>query len=193
MLKQLINIWRSNNGTVLFAFGVVAAIFMSFLWRFDMIPDIGPALRASTMMIGSRQTKYVPTIVVVSITADDYPDADVMMQIFSAPDLASESTTPVETRNTTLKGGLSEFVILDLLRGTFAGFAFIDSNGNGQIDLADDGSPAEPMGYVTAKSHDESKSLGNGVFEVTGEPTFVKIHLLKPALPSSRSREDIKK
>jgi uncharacterized protein (DUF2141 family) len=193
MLKQLIKIWRSNNGTILFAFGVVAAIFMSILWRFDMIPDIGPALRASTMIIGARQTKHVPSIVVVSITSANYPDADVIMQIFSAPDLASESTTPFETRTTTLRDGLAEFVILDLPRGTFAGFAFIDANGNGQIDLAEDGSPAEPMGYATAKQQDESKALGNGVFEVTGEPAFVKIHLLKPTAPSSRSRENIKK
>ncbi len=193
MLKQLINIWRNNNGTVLFVCGITVVAVMSVLWRFDMIPEIGPSLRASPMLVGSRANP-LPNIVVVSITSEDSPNAEVLMQIFSPPDIGSEALSPLESHTTTLQDGLSEFLITGLSRGTFAGLAFVDTNSNGQIDLAEDGSPAEPFGFAKVKPRDESKSFANGVFEVTGDPTFVKIHLLKPKspLPLPRSSEGVK-
>jgi uncharacterized protein (DUF2141 family) len=189
MLKQIINIWRNNNGTFLFVCGLAVVSIMSVLWRFDMIPEIGPSLRASPMMIGGRTTA-VPTILVVSITSEDAPDAEVLMQIFSAIGIGSELTSPLESRTTTLQDGLSEFVITGLSRGTYAGLAFEDTNGNGQVDLAEDGSPTEPFGLVKVRSQDESKSLSNGAFEVLGEPVFLKIHLLRPksVSPSRQSQ-----
>ncbi len=192
MLKQIINIWRNNNGSTLFVCGLLVVFFMSVLWRFDMIPDIGQSLRASPMMIGSRVTS-MPTIVVVSITSDDYKSSDVQMQIFSAPEMVSESLAPLESRTTTMRDGLSEFLIMGLARGTYAGIAYVDVNSNGQIDLADDGSPAEPCGFAKASPHGETQALG--VFEVSGDPTFVKIHLLKPKFPiaASGSTEESKK
>ena len=139
------------------------------------------------MLIGSRATP-LPSILVVSITTDDSPNAEVLMQIYSATDIGSESLSPLESHTSTLHDGLSEFVITGLPRGTFAGLAYVDINNNGQIDLAEDGSPAEPFGFAKFKERDEAKSLANGVFEVGGEPTFVKIHLLKPKSPVTPAR-----
>ncbi|MDX1928034.1 MAG: DUF2141 domain-containing protein [Pirellulaceae bacterium] len=187
MLKQIINIWRNNNGSFLFACGLTVVLVMSVLWRFDMIPDLGQSLRASPMMIGGRVTS-MPTVVVVSITSEDTATADVHMQVFASPEMINESLSPIETRVTTMKNGLSEFLIMGLARGAYAGIAYVDLNGNGQIDLADDGMPAEPFGFAKVTSPEDSQTLANGVFEVTGDPTFVKIHLKKPRFPVTSSR-----
>lgn len=189
MLKQIVDIWRNNYGSLLSGCGLAVVIVMSVLWRFDMIPDIGQSLRASPMMIGPRVAS-LPNIVVVSIMSDDLQDAEVLMQVYSAPGLPSDTLAPLESRATVMQSGLSEFLITGLARGTYAGLAYVDTNSNGQVDLAQDGSPAEPFGMVKMKTYDESKSLPDGVFEVSGEPTFVKIHLLKPKSPvPSRSSE----
>jgi uncharacterized protein (DUF2141 family) len=192
MLTKIINIWQNNYGTFLFACGIGVVIAMSVLWRLDLIPEIGPSLRASPMMLGGRATPP-PNIVVVSITSEDSPDAEVLLQIFSAYDFGGESMSPLETRHIVMHHGLSEFLITGLVRGAYAGLAFVDTNNNGELDLASDGSPVEPFGFARAITNDESKSLANGVFEVSGEPAFVKIHLLKPKSPvSSRPIEGAK-
>ncbi len=188
MLKQIIHIWRNNNGTILFACGAAVVAVMSMLWRFDMIPDIGQSLRASPMLIAGRVTS-LPNIVVVSITSDDFPDAEVHMQVFAAPDMVSEFSSPVESRTTTLHNGLSEYLLMGLARGTYGGIAYIDSNANGQIDLAADGSAAEPYGLVRVSTPAEAHTLPKGVFEVPGEPTFIKIQLMKPKFPVPHSRQ----
>lgn len=183
MLKQIMNIWRNNNGTFLFACGLSVVVLMSILWRFDMIPDIGQSLRASPTLIAGGRVTVMPNIVVVSISSEDFPTAEVHMQVFSTPELVSESLSAIENRRTTLRNGLSEFVILGLSRGAYAGLAYIDTNENGQIDFAEDGSPAEPIGFARVNLPDDAPALGRGVFEVTGDPTFVKIHLTKPKFP----------
>ena len=105
----------------------------------------------------------------------------------------NELTSPLESRTTTLQNGLSEFVITGLSRGTYAGLAFVDTNGNGQVDLAEDGSPAEPFGLVKVRTQDEPKTLSNGAFEVMGDPVFLKIHLLRPnSVSPSRQSEGVK-
>jgi len=187
MLKQIINIWRNNNGTILFACGLAVVIVMSILWRFDMIPDVGQSLRASPMLIGGRVTS-LPNIVVVSITSEDPPAAEVHMQVFSTPEMIGDSMSPIESRITTMQNGISEFLIMGLARGTYAGIAYIDSNDNGQIDLAEDGSPAEPFGFAKVRSEDDTQSLANGVFDVSGDPIFVKINLIKPKFPVAPAR-----
>jgi uncharacterized protein (DUF2141 family) len=190
MLKQIINIWRNNNGTLLFICGAAVVVVMSVLWRFDMIPDIGQSLRASPTVMGGRVTA-LPTIVVVSITSDDITTADVQMQIFTTPAIVSESLVPIETRTVTMRAGLSEFLVTGLARGAYAAIGYIDINSNGQIDLAADGSPAEPFGFAKTSSQIDSQTLANGVFEVSGEPAFVKIHLLKPKFPVAHSHPSV--
>ena len=187
MLKQIINSWRNNNGTILFVCGLAVMIVMSILWRFDLVPDIGQSLRASPIMIGGRAAT-LPNIVVVSITSKDFPNTEVHMQVFSTPELVNESLSPIETRTTMMRDGLSEFLIMGLPRGIYAGLAYVDTNSNGIIDLAENGTPAEPFGFVKVSSQGESQSLANGVFEVSGDPTFVKINLTKPKFPVSPSR-----
>jgi uncharacterized protein (DUF2141 family) len=129
----------------------------------------------------------VPNIVVVSITTDDSPNAEVIMQIFSANDIGSESMQPLESRTTTLQDGLSEFLVTNLPRGLYAGRAFVDTNGNGQVDLTEDGSLAEPFGLVKVRSQDDSKSRANGEFELFGDPVFVK-SLASPSRSSAGAR-----
>ncbi len=165
---------------------------MSILWRFNMIPDIGQSLRVSPILIGGR-IKSAPNIVVVSITSDDLQDAEVHMQVFSSPGMVSELSTPVDTRTVTIRNGLSEFLLTSLPRGSYAGLAYVDVNTNGQIDLADDGSPAEPFGFAKVSSPAEAQSVANGVFDVSGDPTFIKIHLIRPKFPVAPSRppEDV--
>lgn len=180
MLKHLLNIWRNNNGTLLFACGLGVVIVMSILWRLDMIPDIGKTLRTSPMIIGSRVTP-LPNIVVVSITSDDLKNAEVVTQLFS--NTPSDTLAPLESRTTVMHDGLSEFLITGLARGTYAGIAFVDVNSNGQVDLAEDGSAMEPFGMMKVRTFDESKSLPSGVFELSGDPIFVKIKLLAPKTP----------
>ena len=179
MLKQIFNIWRNNNGTFLTACGLAVMIVMSILWRFDLIPDLGQSLRVSPILLGGRVTS-LPNIVVVSITSDDFPTAEVQMQVFSTPEMVNESLSPIESHLTTLRNGLSEFLLMGLARGAYAGIAYIDVNNNGQLDLGEDGSPAEPYGFAKASSQDDSQPLAGGVFEVTGDPAFIKIHLKKP-------------
>ncbi len=81
-----------------------------------------------------------------------------------------------------MERGLSEFVVTDLARGTYAAMAFIDINENLQLDLADDGSPAEPFAFAKV-SHRSEENLANGVFNVSVEPVFVKFHLKVPSSP----------
>lgn len=182
MLKQISHIWKNNNGTVLAVCGFSAVIMMSVLWRFDLIPDIGQSLRVSPMLVGGRATS-LPNIVVVSVTYEDMPDADVFTQVFTAVNGDNELLTPVESRSTTLRNGLSEFLLIGLARGVYAGLAYVDVNGNGQIDLAEDGSAAEPLGFARVNTQDAEHASAKGVFEVSGEPTFIKIHLSKPKFP----------
>ena len=139
------------------------------------------------MLIGGRVTS-LPTIVVVSITSDDTSTMDVQMQVFSSPEMVTDSLSPIESRVTTMRNGLSEFLIFGLARGAYAGAAYVDTNLNGQIDIADDGSPAEPFGSARVSSQSDSQPLANGVFEVTGEATFIKIHLKKPKNPVAPAR-----
>ena len=115
------------------------------------------------------------------------------MQVFSSPGMVSELSTPVDTRTVTIRNGLSEFLLTSLPRGSYAGLAYVDVNTNGQIDLADDGSPAEPFGFAKVSSPAEAQSVANGVFDVSGDPTFIKIHLIRPKFPVAPSRppEDV--
>jgi uncharacterized protein (DUF2141 family) len=191
MLKQIINIWRNNNGSFLFACGLTVVLIMSVLWRFDMIPDLGQSLRASPMLIGGRVTS-LPTIVVVSITSDETVTGEVQMQIFSSPEMLSESLSPIESRVTTLRNGKSEFLIMGLARGAYAGVAYVDTNYNGLIDFTDDGVPTEPFGFAKVSTPEDTQALASGVFEVTGDPSFIKIHLKnpKPIVTSVRPTEN---
>ena len=179
MLKQLIQVWRNNHGPILFVSGFLVAICMSVLWRFNLIPDIGPALRASPTLMGTR-AKTVPNIVVVSITLDDSPDAEVTLQVFSPPDVASETLTPLETRTVQLDEGVAEFVMTALPQGTFAAIAYFDVNENMQLDISDEGTPTEPYAFASSKQSNDASTRAKGVFEVGTEPAFVKFNLKNP-------------
>ena len=179
MLKQLIQVWRNNHGPILFVSGFVVAICMSVLWRFNLIPDIGPALRASPTLMGNR-SKPATNIVVMTVTSDELPDAEVTIQFFSPPDMLSDTLTPLEIRTERLESGLKEFVKTDLPRGTFAAIAFVDLNENMQLDINDEGLPTEPFAFATSNRTKDASTLANGVFEVGLEPTFLKFKLKNP-------------
>lgn len=182
MLKQLTDIWRNNHGSILFASGCVVAIVMSIAWRLDLIPDIRPTLRTSPTLMGGTRSKVVPNIVVVSVTSDEPLDGEVTFQVFTPPDTPNEPLVPFTSRTHRMERGVSEFVVTDLARGTYAAMAFIDINSNLQLDLADDGAPAEPFAFAKV-SHRSDETLANGVFNVALEPVFVKFHLKAPASP----------
>ena len=131
--------------------GFLVAIFMSVMWRFDLIPDIRPIMRTSPTLMGSR-TRTMANIVVVTVTCEDVPNAQVTIQFFTPSETGSDSLTPLESRNEQLDGGIKEFLVTDLARGAVAGIAYIDLNGNGQLDIADDGTSMEPFAFASAKS-----------------------------------------
>ncbi len=191
MLKQLLQVWRNNHGPILFVSGFLVAICMSVLWRFNLIPDIGPALRASPTLLGSR-SKSLHNIVVVTVTSDDSTSEEVTLQFFSPSEIASETLTPVDTRTERLEGGTAEFLISDLPRGTFAAIAYMDANENMQLDVSEDGTPTEPFAFATTKQANDISVRAKGVFEVGMEPTFLKFDLKQPvasdaAKPSSKN------
>ncbi len=188
MLKQLIQVWRNNHGPILFVSGFLVAICMSVLWRFNMIPDIGPALRASPRLMGDR-TKPAPNIVVVSITSEDAPDAEITLQFFAPPEFANETLTPLETRKERLDDGIAEFLLTDLARGTFAAIAYIDANENMQLDISEEGIPTEPYAFASSKRANDASAQAKGVFEVGNEPTFIKFTIKAPLAAQAQRPE----
>ena len=191
MLKQLLQVWRNNHGPILFTSGFLVAIFMSVMWRFDLIPDIRPIMRTSPTLMGSR-TRTMANIVVVSVTCEDVPNAQVTIQFFTPSETGSDSLTPLESRNEQLDGGIKEFLVTDLARGAVAGIAYIDLNGNGQLDIADDGTSMEPFAFASAKSPDGAQPAARGVFEVELEPVFVKFRLQQPDKAAEPPKPDKK-
>jgi uncharacterized protein (DUF2141 family) len=168
MFSSLVKTWQVNHGTPIAICSLIVALVMSIAWRFDLIPDIRPPSNF-VPGYGSRQTTPA-TLLIVTITSDVIQEGDCIFQ------LVDESMTPVFSQTCTLKDGQAEFVVTSLRRGTYAGLAFIDSNQDGEFNV-ENGVAKEPFGWIRPKRNQPTQAMADSVFELSQEPTFVKVHI----------------
>jgi uncharacterized protein (DUF2141 family) len=184
MLSKMATIWKNNHGSTLTVCGLVVAMLMSIAWRYDIFPEIGPPSELGTPLYGRRLPR--PTnIVVVAIRSLDTQEGTVILQVVGPPLSEGEALLPIYSRSAKLQDGLAEFVVTDLPRGTYAAFAYLDSDHNDELNLDDSGVPTEPYGFARISGGREPRQLADGVFELINEPVFLKFQLRKPSPPSA--------
>lgn len=195
MLNKMANIWHNNHGSTLTICGLVVALVMSIIWRYDLVPEIGPPSITNPSLSGKRTTPQ--SIVVVTINSASEQNAKVSLRIVGA-NYGEEDPPPTifsrfvnYSSSTTLRNGLSEMVLTDVSRGTYGAFAFIDEDGNEEVTFDADGVPLEPFAIARQTSVETPEGTLEGGFELGSEPVFLKFDF--PASNSKRQSSGVKR
>lgn len=187
MLSKIANLWQDNHGSALTICGLLVALIMSIAWRYDLVPEVGPPSNVIPTLTGQRPI-VKPNILVATIRSQEAREGKLILQIVGPPAAENEPLEPVYSRQVALQEGVAEFVVTELSLGTYAAFAFLDLDGNEVLNIDDAGLPAEPFGFARSVGSAEPKKLGDGVFELSGEPVFIKIQLRVPVTSRTPSK-----
>jgi uncharacterized protein (DUF2141 family) len=117
----------------------------------------------------------------VSIQLQDYrhPDALVYIAIYAATAKANWGDTPVKLLQTSLTTGDEMSFNADLPPGLYALRAFIDLDGDGELDTGAHGKPVEPFAFSRAAGAAKSLRFNAAVVDV-GARNAVVLRFLHP-------------
>lgn len=150
---------------------------MSMLWWFDLIPDMSAFTPASKPNFRATSSKKSVKLVVY-IESVSVKEGELTFQIEAPSGYDDGSLTTVLSQEVKLNEGLAEFVVSDLINGTYVGLAFMDINKNGVLDLDAQGRPTEPFAAARQTTPAPERKLGPGVFVISSsEPVFVHLNL----------------
>lgn len=147
MWNYIRNLWRDNHGGWLLLAASVACVLLGLVWKLDLIPEItisgAPQKPFLSQTITSQNSILVAQIVAKADSAGEGglillfpPDSDPLQ-----PPSFQQSFRLDESGNTT--------VLMVLPPGNYKAVAFLDLNGNGQLDVDGPGRP-EPIVLPTA-------------------------------------------
>jgi uncharacterized protein (DUF2141 family) len=125
---------------------------------------------------GSAQLPAQPGLT-IEITCKTSATGTVRLALWKG---AAKFLTPPPYRTSTvqLADGRAEVTFADLDVGEYAVSAFLDKNGNGQLDRSLIGKPAEPHGFSNgARGKLGPPKFRDAVFQVSGPNNTISVHL----------------
>lgn len=148
MLKNFQDIWQRNRGNWLFSVAFLIITTACVLWRFNLLPEI--QLEPSTPYDeGIRRGRPQPIRLVFTIIAGkklEQSPVEGMVAIYRPTSRIVDAGEPLKTIGFELEAGqVASVFVNDLRAGSYAPIVFLDINGNGRLDMSENGTPLEPM------------------------------------------------
>ncbi len=146
LIQSLTRTWKNNHGGLLLGMGVVAAVIMSLVWYFNVLPDV-ELVPESNIGNPLQPTSQSPLIVVISGEPSESVERPTPGYVLLL-DQAGKLTENLESSGTLPffidEKGLGSVAIRRPQFINFAVIAFLDSNQNGRLDFKN-GVPTEPV------------------------------------------------
>ncbi len=184
MADDFLRTWKRNQGNLLLLLAGIAAVLVSSVWYFDLLPNI--ELVGTENRGTARSVTRQPTVLVVTVLTAATPAGQEMrgrIMICQPFDQVSPELVPLATRDfQTSQAKVQALVITSLPPGTYAALAYLDPNGNGRLDFDEQGLPIEPVRLSHPMPNNQSPAdplnLEEAVFRIRpGQATNVRFNL----------------
>lgn len=150
MLQNILKSWKRNHGNLLLTIGVVAALIMSLVWYFNILPDVEfvPDSTLSTQLPAGTN-KTTPVFILVSgpvspLGQQRRPSG--IIQVHASDGNLDADTQPIQQWEFTLDhAGFATIGLMPPRSGSLAIVVFLDRNENGVLDYNSSGRPTEPL------------------------------------------------
>ncbi|MFC3228131.1 DUF2141 domain-containing protein [Marinibaculum pumilum] len=161
---------------------------MSSLFRAARLACLARGILVGGILAGGLLASPGPAMagdLTVNVGPDKTRAAGVLMVALFA---AAAGWTAIEQAHALVRvepdAGSGAVVLRDLPPGRYALMAFVDANGNGELDRDADGNPLEPHGFSGGGSGEGPPSFDEALIEIYEDGTSTSITLREPPAPA---------
>ncbi|MFK7738262.1 MAG: hypothetical protein AB8B50_19720 [Pirellulaceae bacterium] len=173
------NIWKDNGGSVLLSVACLSVALTSLLWYFKLLPEIEFTPMQAVGQNAPPPVQQPTTLIVTIVSTGELPGKtvtgfveihDVFGTIGLLPDAIS--THPFQLH----EKGLTSVVVDGLSPGSYSPIIFVDSNGNGVLDVG--GKNADPLRTAQfEREYPSGLELEENSLEIeANSPTYLYIY-----------------